>query len=82
MLKRICATKSLQEIEILQAFSEEPLASHARNHCVPLYDTFQVQNEPEWLIVVMPSLRPFDSPPFQTVGEVVGCLSQLLQVLL
>ena len=51
-----------------------------RNHCVQVWDSFDAPDDPTRTIIVMPLLRKFDDPPFETVGEVVECVRQLLEV--
>ncbi|KAI0786627.1 hypothetical protein C8Q75DRAFT_260268 [Abortiporus biennis] len=42
ILKRVFSFKHPREVEMTQFFSNEPLRSHPRNHCVTLLDTFEV----------------------------------------
>jgi len=78
-LKRISRSVHPYEIEIGQYFSAEPLASHPKNHCIPLYDVLDVPNEDDTVILVMPLLRRFDSPRFNTVGEAVEFFRQVFE---
>lgn len=68
------------EVRIMKMFSSEPLASHLRNHCVPLYEVVRIASQPGWEVMVMPLLRPFYTPEFRTIGEAVDCLGQLFEV--
>lgn len=68
------------EIEIAQFFSSEALASDKRNHCVPIQEVLKIPNEEKNVIMVMPVLRPWDAPPFRTVGEGVDFFSQIFEV--
>ncbi|EGN93808.1 hypothetical protein SERLA73DRAFT_163242 [Serpula lacrymans var. lacrymans S7.3] len=65
------------EIEIGQFFSTESLLSDPANHCVPIYDVLVVPDDEDRAIIVMPLLRFFDSPPFDTFGEVIDFLRQI-----
>ncbi|EGN93817.1 hypothetical protein SERLA73DRAFT_78193 [Serpula lacrymans var. lacrymans S7.3] len=65
------------EIEIGQLFSTEPLSSDPANHCVLIYDVLVVPDEEDRAIIVMPLLRFFDDPPFDTFGEVIHFLRQI-----
>lgn len=61
------------------------MLSDPQNHCVPLLDVLIPPNDnpdtdPESRILVMPLLRPFDSPIFDTFGEAVECIRQLFEV--
>ena len=51
-----------------------------RNHCVSVWDFFDAPDDLSRTIIVMPLLRKFDDPPFETVGEVVECVRQLFEV--
>lgn len=70
------------EVEIAMLFSTEPLASHPKNHCVPIYESFRIPDEENDLIIVMPQLRPFDNPRFKSVGEAVEFFGQIFEVIL
>ncbi|TDL14646.1 hypothetical protein BD410DRAFT_817149 [Rickenella mellea] len=51
----------------------------SRNHCVPILDDFALDSEPELHIIVLPHLRPFDDPRFETVSEVLNFIEQTLE---
>lgn len=80
MLKRISKLKHPTEIEITRHFSTEPIASHPRNHSVPLYDVLDVPGDDDGVILVLPLLRPYDNPPMESVGEAVEFFRQLFEV--
>lgn len=69
-IKRVRVDRA--EHTILKTDSEDP-----RNHCVPLLESFQDGSEK---FLVMPYLHPIDKPPFETLGDVVDFVSQLLEV--
>ena len=50
------------------------------NHSVPILDTFVDHADESISYIVMPFLRMSDSPPFETVGEVVDFADQILEV--
>ncbi|EIW83434.1 hypothetical protein CONPUDRAFT_102207 [Coniophora puteana RWD-64-598 SS2] len=81
MLKMIFESRHPHEVEIGQYLSSEPLASDPANHCVPLYEVLRVPHDDAdddiRLILVMPLLRTFDDPPFDTVGEVLDLCGQV-----
>ena len=80
MMKRMNDTL---ENEIAMYFSTEPLASHPRNHCVPIYDVLHVPDptgDDDEIIIVMPLLRPFYNPRFKSVGEAVEFFRQIFEV--
>lgn len=78
-LKRVSPSKHPHEREIGEYFSTCTVAEDPRNHCVPIYDVLQIPDTPDEILLVMPFLRPFDGPPFRTVGEVVDFLTQVLR---
>ncbi|KZV73562.1 hypothetical protein PENSPDRAFT_749974 [Peniophora sp. CONT] len=67
------------ELEISKYFSSPELAHDPRNHCAPILDTFDAPDDPDKIIMVMPLLKRFDKPPFETVGELVACIAQLFE---
>ena len=56
------------------------LASDPRNHCVPFLEVIPCPDDDDLTIVVMPFLREFDSPDFDTMGEVLEFIRQMLEV--
>ena len=82
-LKRYDKPYHLHEAEIMQYLSSEPLSSDPRNHCVQLLEVLDL---PDYKggseqVLIMPWLRPFKSPTFDTVGEAVDCFRQLFEVI-
>lgn len=69
-----------REVEIAQYFSTPELAHDPRNHCVRVIESFDAPDDPTRAILVMPLLKRFDSPPFETVGEVVDFVTQVFDV--
>lgn len=81
LIKVVMRKQSRGKSEIGRLFSSEPLASNSRNHCVPLYEVLEPPGEKDkHRMLVMPLLRKFDSPPFDTVGEVVDFIAQVIEV--
>ena len=78
-LKLIKPSVHPYEVEIGQYFSSESLRDDPANHCVPIYEVIPIPEEPR-VILVMPLLRDYVSPPFSTFGEVVECFRQLFEV--
>ncbi|EGO25701.1 hypothetical protein SERLADRAFT_415172 [Serpula lacrymans var. lacrymans S7.9] len=76
-LKLITKSRHPYEIEIGRLFSTEPLASDPSNYSVPIYDVLDVPDDHDQSILVMPLLRPFHRPRFDTCGEVIDFFSQL-----
>ena len=65
---------------IASLLSSEELRSDPRNHCVPILDVIVDTEDPALSFIVMPFLRHVDDPPFDTVGSVLECMEQLLEV--
>lgn len=82
MLKRISNVNHPTELAITQYFCQEPLVSHPRNHCVPLDEVLTIPDVPNTVILVIPLLRMFNSPPMETVGEAVEFFRQIFEVTL
>ena len=67
----------------MRYLSSEPLSSDPRNHCAKLLEVLDLPDQlPEGSrqVLVMPWLRPFSSPAFDTIGEAVDCMRQLFEV--
>ena len=79
-LKKVVDTTHRYELEINRLFSSEPYVSHPRNHCAPIYDALDVPGEDHVHVIVMPLLRPFTRPPFETVGEAIDFFHQIFEV--
>ncbi|KAJ7147661.1 hypothetical protein C8R43DRAFT_1010342 [Mycena crocata] len=58
------------ETDIGLYFSTPPRAAHPQNHCVPIYEVLRVFDDNRYEIIVMPGLRDFTSPRFETFGEI------------
>ena len=63
-------------------FSSHELKDDPRNHCVPLLDVIDLsrRGRPGRKLLVMPLLRRFNKPPFQTYGEFVAFFTQICEV--
>ena len=79
MLKRVLPEKGPYELQIAQFFSSPEFSRDPRNHCVPLLDVIETPNAGQKLMV-MPFLRPFNNPRFQTFGEFVAFFTQICEV--
>ena len=80
MLKHINCNIHPYEVEIGLYFSSEPLASHPRNHCVPIYEVLDIPNTDKEVIIVMPLLREFGDPRIKSIGEAVEFFRQVFEV--
>lgn len=80
MLKR--EEKSILKLEakIGQYFSSQDLRADSRNHCTPVLDVLDAPDDESHQIIVAPLLRPYDDPPFETIGEVLDFVGQILEV--
>ena len=79
-LKTIKPSVHPYEEEICTYLSSEPLASEPKNHCVPICEVLQVPDVDDRIILVMPLLRAYNSPPLQTFGESVDFFQQVFEV--
>ncbi|KAJ3481948.1 hypothetical protein NLI96_g7320 [Meripilus lineatus] len=79
MLKHIDRNVHPHELEIGQYFSQEPLLSHPKNHCVPVFDVLDIPNSDNESILVMPLLREYDNPRLKSVGEAVDYFRQIFE---
>ncbi len=80
MLKHIDRKVHPHEVKIGLYFSSEPLASHPRNHCIPIYDVLDIPNTQDEVILVMPLLREYDDPRIKSIGEAVEFFRQVFEV--
>ncbi|KAG1827806.1 hypothetical protein EV424DRAFT_1389290 [Suillus variegatus] len=77
-LKRIQPSLHPYEIEVGRFLASEPLRQR-ENHCVEMLDVLQVPNEADETILVLPLLRPFNNPPFETIGEIIDFTRQVFE---
>lgn len=68
------------EVRIASLLTSERLLRDPRNHCVPLLDHFSDSKDPSHTFLCMPWLHKCDQPPFETVGDVVNFVDQVLEV--
>ena len=79
VLMKYVKSESL-EVKIATLLSSEELRKDPRNHCVPVLDVLTDPQDPTMSFLVMPFLRYIDDPEFDTVGSILECIDQLLQV--
>ncbi|KIK71987.1 hypothetical protein PAXRUDRAFT_181501, partial [Paxillus rubicundulus Ve08.2h10] len=77
-LKRINKSEHPYEVDIGLYFASESLSSQPANHCVPFYEVLALDDD-DTLIIVMPLLRIYTNPAFDTFGETVECFRQLFE---
>jgi len=82
MLKMVLPEEGPYELLITQQFSSPRLKEDPKNHCVPLLDLVNLsQSSPDGRkLMVLPFLRPFKNPRFQTYGEFVAFFMQISEV--
>lgn len=88
--KAVPRASTSREVGMVQYLVSEPLASDPRNHCVPIYEVFPVPKEAQSTLVdhyglgedilVMPRLRKYNNPRFDTFGEAIDFFSQIFEV--
>ena len=69
-----------EELRIAQLVVQEEWIDDPRNHCVPVANVFKDHRDPEVSYMVMPFLRPVDTPPFEYVKEIISFTDQILEV--
>lgn len=79
MLKRVIKARNPGEVSLTTLLNSPPLSFDPRNHCTPLLGLLQVPDADDEQIMVLPLLRGYANPRFDTVGEVVDCLRQIFQ---
>lgn len=80
LMKRVKKSVHPHEVDIGRYLCSESVASDPRNHCCPFYDVFEDPHDEDVLIIVMPHLRRYNDPDFQTVGEAVEFFRQVIEV--
>ncbi|KAF6746149.1 kinase-like domain-containing protein [Ephemerocybe angulata] len=79
MMKTVDTATYPYEVPLMEYLNQEPQKSDRTNHTVPLIDVLYPPDEPSRRIIAMPVCRMWDSPDFDTVGEVVDCIRQLIE---
>ncbi|KAG8904087.1 hypothetical protein FRB99_002287 [Tulasnella sp. 403] len=64
------------ELKLLEYLNVQKRRDDPWNHSVPVLDIVEHENE---ALVMMHRLRPFNSPPFQSVAEALDFIRQLLE---
>jgi hypothetical protein len=68
------------EADIGTYLTSGALASDPANHCVPIIEVLNVPDVEDRIILVMPLLRNYNKPNFQTIGEAVDFFTQTFEV--
>lgn len=67
------------EVDIARYLSQKDFLSDHRNHCVPLLDVLD-PGEGDKIFMVIPLLRSFDDPEFQSVDDAINFVQQTIEV--
>ncbi|KAJ7142051.1 kinase-like domain-containing protein [Mycena crocata] len=78
-LKRIEVDKHPFEAEIGTFLTSGSLEADSRNHSVPILEILQVPEDDGIIIIVMPLLRKYEEPRFETFGEAVDFFGQIFE---
>jgi hypothetical protein len=78
VLKRVGAMS--EEISIALHLSSAKMRSDRRNRSAPVLAVISAPDDTKNVLLVMPYLRPFNSPPFHCRGEFIEAIRQLLEV--
>lgn len=80
LLKHVKDSVHPHEIGIGLDFSSESLASHPKNHHVPIYEILDVPDDDSKIIIVMPLLRKFKNSRIKSVGEAAEFFRRVFEV--
>jgi len=78
MLKQLKHEFHPFEVEIGQFLSSPELLASPDNHCVPFSANITIHDVEGWSLLVMPLLREFNDPRFETFSEAVDFFKQAL----
>lgn len=81
VIKLVAVGPLSEEYDIIRYLNEEPQKSDPRNHCVPLLDTLYPSDDKAHVMIVSPILRQYDDPEFDTVGEALDSIREILEVI-
>ncbi|KAK6968987.1 kinase domain-containing protein [Favolaschia claudopus] len=79
LLKAVSTSAHPHEAAIGQLMTASPHSEDPRNHCISIQDIVQDPYDSDIHLLVMPICIPLDRPMFDTVGEVVDCIRQILE---
>ncbi|KDQ12538.1 hypothetical protein BOTBODRAFT_176475 [Botryobasidium botryosum FD-172 SS1] len=78
-LKKLSPVSDAKEIEITRYFSQESLLSEVHNHCVLLLDILDPEDGSNIVFLVVPLLRYYDQPQFESLEDAVDFIRQTLE---
>lgn len=82
-MKRMSPTESkgfADELQIHQYLLSGDLKADPRNHTVPILDVLSIPGDEGEVVLVIPMLRQFYDPRFQTFGEAIAFFTQVFEV--
>ena len=71
-----------EELHIAQMLMQEEWVDDPRNHCVRVTKVFKDHKNSGVSYIIMPLLRPVDTPHFESVKEIIKFADQILEVTL
>lgn len=71
--------KDAHDVDV-EAFKILHTPSSPEDHIVPVLDVLQQDEDDSLRYFVLPFLRPFDDPPFETVGDAIDYVDQIMEV--
>jgi hypothetical protein len=82
MLKKVdkLGNEYNQEVEISLYLSSPERSEDPHNHCVPVHEMLEIPDDDGFAILVLPLLRSFKSPRFDTIGECIDFFQQIFEV--
>jgi hypothetical protein len=80
ILKRSRLSLNAYELDSTVGLLQWSAASDPDNHCMRIHGVVPVPNDPESIILVLPRLRAWDDPGFETIGEAVDFFRQIFEV--
>ncbi|KAG6836013.1 hypothetical protein H0H93_012288 [Arthromyces matolae] len=79
ILKKVPVNEYSNEVHITKLLSSPSLSKDPKNHCVPILDIISPREGSQFAFIVMPYLLDVNNPCFETIGEALGYLSQILE---
>ncbi|KAI1795572.1 hypothetical protein LXA43DRAFT_991162 [Ganoderma leucocontextum] len=79
LMKRVDRSVHPYETNIGQHFSTGPISADPRNRCCPIYEVLQDPIDVNTSIIVMPHLRRYIDPDFETIGEAMEFFRQMFE---
>jgi hypothetical protein len=74
-----CLPAASEEVRIALFLTSPEMRADPRNRTVPIIDIIPIPGD-KHVLLVMPYLRVFDTPPFHCIGEIIDAFRQFLQV--